>query len=90
MKETLVSFDLDEMNEEELAKLIDEVCEIENKLIDILNGQKTAAGINALLRCVARIVETIPEDDGKFEILANFAFGVMAFIKLNREKEKLQ
>jgi len=90
MKETLVQFNLDEMNEEELAKLVEEICEIEEKLIDILNGQNAAVGVNALLRCVARIIEVIEEDEDKFKALANFTFGAMAFIKLNKEKETLQ
>jgi len=90
MKETLVQFNLDEMNEEELTKFIEEICEIEEKLIDILSGQNAVVGVNALLRCVARIIEVIEEDENKLEALANFAFGAMALIKLNKEKETLQ
>lgn len=80
---------IDDLSDEDKEAFIEQICNLERQIIDSINGKPAIIAINAMLRCVAQIVEMLPEED-RADALASFALGVMMHIATNEERGTIQ
>jgi hypothetical protein len=80
---------IDDLSDEDKEVFIEQICNLERQIVDLINGKPAIIAINAMLRCVAQIVEMLPEED-RSDALASFALGVMMHIATNEERGTIQ